>query len=128
MILTKTHLQRCVSLLRNEDLRAPYFRHLLMDSRYSVVELVAKNGGGAEGCDGAMGLDEAGAPELNNVSLCPVMIVFPFESLVPSFELGLSPCRQCFFAPLIVKISDTAMKRVNSTITGPSSRISAKVP
>ena len=57
------------------------------------------------------------------------MIVFPFESLVPSFELGLSPCRQCFFfGPLIVKISDTALKRVNSTITGPSSRISAQVP
>ena len=68
MILTKTHLQRCISFLRKEGLRAPYFLHLIMDSRFSVVELVAKNGGGAEGRDGAMGLDGAGAPELNNVS------------------------------------------------------------
>ena len=28
---------------------------------------MAKNGGGAEGRDGAMGFDGAGAPELNNV-------------------------------------------------------------
>ena len=63
MILTKTHLQRCITFfLRKEGLRAPYFLRLIMDSRFSVVELVAKNGGGAEGLVGA------GAPELNNVS------------------------------------------------------------
>ena len=62
MILIKTHLQRCIAFLRKEGLRAPYFLRIIIDFRFSVVELVAKNGGEAEGPIGA------GTPELNNMS------------------------------------------------------------
>ena len=68
MILTNTPITLHNFFVTKKGLRAPCFLRLIMDSRFSVVELVAKNGGEAEGRDGARGLVGAGAPELNNVS------------------------------------------------------------
>ena len=68
MILSKTHLQRCITFFTERRSQGPLFSVSYNVFHFNMVKLVAQNGGGAESRDGARGLVGAGAPELNNVS------------------------------------------------------------